>query len=99
MKTPGVYSIPCKCGKVYTGQTGCSIEMIREHHWHIRLHHLDKLAMAKHSRVTTSSFKIPYPGHEIQMHGTLHQGRRVLPDQVMEAPLANPERMKDGPLL
>jgi len=26
LKTPGVYSIDCKCGWVYTGQTGLSVE-------------------------------------------------------------------------
>jgi hypothetical protein len=26
LKTAGVYSIPCECGKVYVGQTGRSIE-------------------------------------------------------------------------
>jgi len=26
LKAAGIYSIPCKYGKVYIGQTGCSIE-------------------------------------------------------------------------
>jgi hypothetical protein len=26
LKIPGVYPIPCECGKVYIGQTGRSIE-------------------------------------------------------------------------
>jgi hypothetical protein len=46
-KTAGVYSIPCKHGEVYIGQTGHSTETrIKEH---IRLYHPDKSAMAKHS--------------------------------------------------
>jgi hypothetical protein len=27
LKTPGVYSIPCECGQVYTGQTGRSVQL------------------------------------------------------------------------
>jgi hypothetical protein len=50
LKIPGVYSIPCECGKVYTGQTGYSIEMrVKEHHWHICLYHPDMFAVAEHS--------------------------------------------------
>jgi hypothetical protein len=49
LKTSGVYSI-CKREKVCTGQTGHSIETrVNEHHRHIQLYHLEKLAMAKHS--------------------------------------------------
>jgi hypothetical protein len=34
--TPGMYSIPCKYGKVYIGQSGHSIKInIEEHHWHM----------------------------------------------------------------
>jgi hypothetical protein len=33
LKTPGIYSIPCECGKVCIGQTRCSIQMrVKEHH-------------------------------------------------------------------
>jgi hypothetical protein len=47
---PGVYSIPCKCGKVYFGQIGCSIEArVKEHHRHIHLYHPGKSAVAEHS--------------------------------------------------
>jgi DNA-binding transcriptional MerR regulator len=32
LKTPGVYCIPCKCGKVCVGQSGRTIEMrVKEH--------------------------------------------------------------------
>jgi hypothetical protein len=49
-KTLGIYSIPHEHGKVYIGQTGCSIETrIKKHHQHIRLYHLDKSAVAKYS--------------------------------------------------
>jgi hypothetical protein len=35
LKTPGIYSIPCECGKVYIGQSGQSIEHhIKEHETH-----------------------------------------------------------------
>jgi hypothetical protein len=48
--TPGVYSIPCECGKVYTGQSGRSIQLrIKEHNRHIRLAQPDKSAVAEHS--------------------------------------------------
>jgi len=50
LKTAGIYSIPCKCFKVYLGQTRQSIvTKIKEHHQHIRLYLMDKPAMAKHS--------------------------------------------------
>jgi predicted GIY-YIG superfamily endonuclease len=61
-KTPGIYSIPCECGKVYIGQTGCSIEMrLKEHHRHICLQHPEKSAVAEHS-INLS--------HQIQLHNT-----------------------------
>jgi hypothetical protein len=50
LKTPGVCSIPCKCGPVYIGQTGRSIDTrIKEHHRHIRLAQPDKSAPPRHS--------------------------------------------------
>jgi hypothetical protein len=50
LNTPGVYSIPCECGKVYIGQSGRSIELrIKEHDRHIRLAQTDKSAVAEHS--------------------------------------------------
>jgi hypothetical protein len=52
LKTPGMCSVPCKCGQVYIGQTGRSIETrVKKHQRHIHLEHLDldKSAVAKHS--------------------------------------------------
>jgi hypothetical protein len=50
LKTADIYSIPCKCCKVYTDQTRHSIDTrFKEHHWQIRLYHPDKSAMAEHS--------------------------------------------------
>jgi hypothetical protein len=50
LRTPGIYKIPCKCGKVYIGQGGHSIQLrIKEHERHIRLAQLDKSAVAEHS--------------------------------------------------
>jgi hypothetical protein len=50
LKTPGVYSIPCECGEVCIGQTGCSIETrVKEHQRHIRLYHPEKSVVAEHS--------------------------------------------------
>jgi len=48
--TPGEYSIPCECGRVYIGQSGRSIQLrIKEHNRHIRLAQPDKSAVAEHS--------------------------------------------------
>src|SRR5215475_5862001 len=49
-RTPGIYKIPCECGKVYIGQSGRSIQLhIKEHDRHIRLAQPDKSAVAEHS--------------------------------------------------
>jgi transposase len=38
LRTPGVYRIPCECGKVFIRQTGRSVDAIlKEHRRHIRL--------------------------------------------------------------
>jgi hypothetical protein len=43
LKTPGIYSIPCECGKVYIGESGRSIQhRIKEHDRHIRLFQPEK---------------------------------------------------------
>jgi hypothetical protein len=50
LKIPGVYGIPCECGKVYIGQTGSSIEArCKEHMRHIWLDQPEKSAVAEHS--------------------------------------------------
>jgi len=50
LKIPGIYSIPCECGKVYIGQSGRSIQhRIKEHDRHIRRGQPDKSAVAEHS--------------------------------------------------
>jgi hypothetical protein len=50
LRTPGIYSIPCECGRVYIGQSGRSIQLrINEHDRHIRLAQPDKSAIAEHS--------------------------------------------------
>jgi hypothetical protein len=46
LRTPGVYKVPCECGRVYTGQMGIRF---KEHQRHIRLEHPDKSAIAEHS--------------------------------------------------
>jgi predicted GIY-YIG superfamily endonuclease len=51
LKTPGIYSIPCECGKVYIGQSGRSIQIrIKEHVRHIRLAQTEKSTVAEHTR-------------------------------------------------
>jgi len=50
IKTPGIYSIPCECGRVYIGQSGRSVQLrIKEHNRHIRMAKPDKSAVAEHS--------------------------------------------------
>jgi hypothetical protein len=50
LKTPGIYSIPCECGKLYIGQSDGSIQIrIKEHEIHIRLAQVEKSAVAEHS--------------------------------------------------
>jgi hypothetical protein len=50
LKIPGVYRIPCECGKVYIGQTGRSIEArYKEHMRHIQLDEPEKCVVAEHS--------------------------------------------------
>ena len=50
LRTPGVYSIPCECGKVYIEQSGQSIQIsIKAHNRHIQLAETDKSAVAEHS--------------------------------------------------
>jgi hypothetical protein len=62
LRTPGVYSIRCKCGQVYIVQTGRSVDTkLNEHQRHIRLEHPDKSAVAEHSINL---------GHHIQLQNT-----------------------------
>jgi len=50
LRTPGIYSIPCECGRVYIGQSGRSVQLrIKEHNRHKRLAQPDKSAVAEHS--------------------------------------------------
>jgi hypothetical protein len=50
LRTPGIYSIPCECSRVYIRQSGRSIQLrIKEHNRHIRLAQPDKSAVAEHS--------------------------------------------------
>jgi hypothetical protein len=47
LKIPGVYGIPCECGKTYIGQTNRTIETRhKEHMRHLRLGQPDKSAVA-----------------------------------------------------
>jgi hypothetical protein len=50
LRTPGTYSIPCECGRVYIGQSGRSIQIwIKEHNRHIRLAQTDISSVVEHS--------------------------------------------------
>jgi hypothetical protein len=62
LRTPGVYMIPCECGRVYIGQTGRSLDIrLKEHQRHIRLEHSVKSAIPEHSIDQ---------GHCIQVHNS-----------------------------
>ena len=50
LRTPGIYSNPCECGRVYIGQSSRSIQLrIKEHNMHVRMAQPDKSAVAEHS--------------------------------------------------
>ena len=50
LRTLGIYSILCECGRVYIGQSGRSIQTrIKEHNRHIRLAQPDKSVVVEHS--------------------------------------------------
>ena len=50
LRTPDVYNIPCKCGNIYIGQSGRSIQIrIEEHSRHTRLAQTEKSAVAERS--------------------------------------------------
>jgi hypothetical protein len=50
LRTLGIYSISCECGRVYTGQSGRSVQLrIKENNRHIRLAQPDKSAVVEHS--------------------------------------------------
>jgi hypothetical protein len=62
LRTPGVYRIPCDCGRVYIGQTGRSMDIrLKEDQRHIRLENPDKSDVAEHSIDQ---------GHRIQFHNS-----------------------------
>jgi hypothetical protein len=50
LRTPGIYSIPYECWKVYIGQSGRSIHIqIKEHERYTRLAQTENSAVAEHS--------------------------------------------------
>jgi hypothetical protein len=50
LRKPGLYKSPCKCGRVYIGQIGRSVDIrLKEQQCHIQLEHPDKSAIAEHS--------------------------------------------------
>jgi hypothetical protein len=62
LRTPGVYTLPCECGRVCFGQTGRSVDTrLKEHQRHIPLEHPHKLAVADHRDDL---------GHRVQFHNT-----------------------------
>jgi hypothetical protein len=62
LRTPGIYGIPCECGKVYIGQSSHSVHIqIKEHERYIRLAQTEKSAVAEHSM---------NQDHKIKLHDT-----------------------------
>jgi hypothetical protein len=58
LETPGVYRIPCSCGKVYIGETGRKISTrIKEHQRSAKYCHFSQSALAEHWMET---------GHSVQ---------------------------------
>jgi hypothetical protein len=55
-----IYSIPCECGRSYTGETGRPLAMqLREHRQNLKEGLLEKSKLAQHSlylSVTTQQF-------------------------------------------
>jgi hypothetical protein len=50
LRTPGIYSIPYECSRVYIGQSSRSIQLrIKEHYRHIRLAQPNKSAVTEHN--------------------------------------------------
>jgi hypothetical protein len=50
LRKQGVCKIPRECGRVYTGQTGRSVDVrLKEHQCYILLEHPDKSAIVEHS--------------------------------------------------
>jgi hypothetical protein len=50
LKIPGVYCIPCECGKVYVGQSGHTIETsVKEYRWHVCHSQPEKSAVAEYN--------------------------------------------------
>ncbi|XP_024882522.1 uncharacterized protein LOC112461499 [Temnothorax curvispinosus] len=62
LETPGVYKIPCSCGKVYIGETGRKISTrIKEHQRCTKYGHFSQSALAEHWMET---------GHSVQYDKT-----------------------------
>jgi hypothetical protein len=96
LKVPGVYEIPCECGKIYVGQTGRSIEArCKEHTRHIRLKQSDKSAVAEHNTNT---------GHRIDFSSTSVLGKTAsyvdcLIKEAVEIRLNTKNFNRDGSLM
>jgi hypothetical protein len=75
LKTPGIYRIPCECGKVYIRHTVRLIETrVKECHRHIGLQHPEKFAVAEHSINL---------GHQIQLNTSILANKSRYKDQII----------------
>ncbi|XP_050528175.1 uncharacterized protein LOC126898277 [Daktulosphaira vitifoliae] len=80
MQTPGVYEIPCSCGKSYIGQTGRAIATrIKEHEKDVEYQRTEKSAVAEHAK---------NKGHDIQfdkvkiLNKEPHFGKRMYKEAI-----------------
>ncbi|XP_050544291.1 uncharacterized protein LOC126907220 [Daktulosphaira vitifoliae] len=80
MQTPGVYEIPCSCGKSYIGQTGRAIATrIKEHEKDVEYQRTEKSAVAEHAK---------NKGHDIQfdkvkiLNKETHFGKRMYKEAI-----------------
>lgn len=65
LATPGIYRIPCTCGKVYIGTTMRSVNTrIKEHKSNCRLGHTEKSAVAEHT-LNNSNHRIRFEDTQV----------------------------------
>jgi hypothetical protein len=67
LDTPGVYSFPCKCGEVCSGQTGRLIDSSIKDHRHFCLYHPEKSPVVEHRRNL---------GHRVQLQNKIIPANR-----------------------